>query len=366
MAQKSISPVGMLVVLPGPITGMTASTKFLHDYLKLRLDVELFDLSRGYSKGSKTWKFRKFFNGFLALFWILFGAGRRCKTMIIAPNAGAGLLITVVHVFCAKRMRMRVVLHHHVCSYFSRKSWLMVFVQKLLSPGDLNLMLGREMTEARNKFYPTKAVDYDLPYGYMVIGSDSGSFRGQTDLKPMVIGHLSNLTIEKGLVEVVDTVKNLVSSGIDVELVLAGPTCGDREAEIIDSAKTELGNHLNYLGPVYGREKMDFFERIDLFLFPSKYANEAQPIVIIEALGYGVPVLATDIGCIPSLIEGSGGKVFSSRDFVEKASQYIEEYLVTSPDHYFSLSESSKLHANSLRSYSLQQLEELSRIISQF
>ena len=61
-----------------------------------------------------------------------------------------------------------------------------------------------------------------------------------------------------------------------------------------------------YDGPVYDRRKESFYDSIDVLVFPSRYANEAEPVVVIEALGAGAPVAAAR-GCVPSLIDGESG-----------------------------------------------------------
>ena len=62
---------------------------------------------------------------------------------------------------------------------------------------------------------------------------------------------------------------------------------------MISEARAKFGEAIVELGPVAGAAKQRFFETIDIFFFPSRYRMEAQPLVMLEALSYGVATLAT-------------------------------------------------------------------------
>ena len=48
-------------------------------------------------------------------------------------------------------------------------------------------------------------------------------------------------------------------------------------------------------------ESIHFFQ-IDILLLPTRYVNEVEPLVILESLRNGVPVLANSRGCIDCLL----------------------------------------------------------------
>ncbi len=67
-----------------------------------------------------------------------------------------------------------------------------------------------------------------------------------------------------------------------------------------------------------------FLGDADLVLFPSVYANEAQPNVIIEALMSGVPVLTTPRGCSADLLgDDLASMVCDEGEFVPTAAALI-------------------------------------------
>lgn len=59
--------------------------------------------------------------------------------------------------------------------------------------------------------------------------------------------------------------------------------------------------YVQYYGPKYGADKEQFWERSDIFVFPT--FNEAFGLVAVEAMQHSLPVIATDEGGIPDIIE---------------------------------------------------------------
>ena len=73
---------------------------------------------------------------------------------------------------------------------------------------------------------------------------------------------------------------------------------------------------------VSGASKDAFFRSIDVFLFPTRYKIEGQPLVILEAMSYGVPVVATSQGYCAELIE-RGGASAAINDFRRVAAEFL-------------------------------------------
>jgi glycosyltransferase involved in cell wall biosynthesis len=110
------------------------------------------------------------------------------------------------------------------------------------------------------------------------------------------LGHYGNLTKEKGLYGVLAL---HIDMGGDVALRLAGfiPDVEDHEAvqrHVLQFPTCE------YIGPLsQGKQIEAFLDSVDVLVFPS--VNEAQPLVVLEAMSRGVPVLAHDVGGLSEL-----------------------------------------------------------------
>ena len=57
----------------------------------------------------------------------------------------------------------------------------------------------------------------------------------------------------------------------------------------------ELGleNHVQFLGMLTGDAKFAAYARADVFSMPTFYESEAFPVVLLEAMAYGLPIVAT-------------------------------------------------------------------------
>ncbi len=65
-------------------------------------------------------------------------------------------------------------------------------------------------------------------------------------------------------------------------------------------AAAELPN-IEFLGTLVGEEKWRQFSSADIFVLPSH--TEDMPVSILEAMAVGLPVIATEVGSIPEVID---------------------------------------------------------------
>ena len=103
-----------------------------------------------------------------------------------------------------------------------------------------------------------------------------------------------------------------------VRLVVAGDFISPRERRQFQDriARPDLNGPGNvnkgqtlvtYKGFVEGEVKNELFRRSDCLCFPTLYAAESQGVTIIEALAFGLSIIATRWRGIPELLTGSGG-----------------------------------------------------------
>jgi glycosyltransferase involved in cell wall biosynthesis len=85
-----------------------------------------------------------------------------------------------------------------------------------------------------------------------------------------------------------------------MRLVLAGPAADAYVAGTI--APLIDGRLVEYIGPVYGKERNDLLAGASALLYPIT-ASEPFGLVPIEAMACGTPVAAIDRGAVPEIVE---------------------------------------------------------------
>lgn len=145
---------------------------------------------------------------------------------------------------------------------------------------------------------------------------------------------LSNLIESKGVIVLLDALKILKEKGYSFVCDFVGG-----ETAEIDAARFNLEVELRglsefaiYHGRKYGEEKKDFFEKSDIFAFPSYYHNETFGLVNLEAMEHKLPVISTNEGGIPDvvkhginglIVEVKSGKV-AADELAERLAQLID------------------------------------------
>lgn len=112
----------------------------------------------------------------------------------------------------------------------------------------------------------------------------------------ITIGFVGNLIPSKGWKIAVEAADLLHSVGVPVSMIVAGD--GPDREQLLALARERP--YVDYRGYVEDAAEQVISE-LDVLLLPSKF--EGQPMVILEALARGVPVVATRTGGIPDMID---------------------------------------------------------------
>jgi glycosyltransferase involved in cell wall biosynthesis len=127
--------------------------------------------------------------------------------------------------------------------------------------------------------------------------------------RPWRVLHLNFLDRSKGSLVLLAAIPSVLRRRKDVEFVFAGSWVHpDQERQARRYvAQHGLEPYVQFTGEVVGAEKQRLFQSADLFVFPG-IGQEGQPLVVLEAMASGLPVIYTDRGCLrETVVDGEAG-----------------------------------------------------------
>lgn len=135
--------------------------------------------------------------------------------------------------------------------------------------------------------------------------------RERVENGPPVLLALGRLGRNKGTWEILAAAPAILARYPEAEIRLGGDGAVEEARALL--AAEPWGVQVRLLGWVAGADKEEELRRATLFLLPS-YA-EGLPMAILEAMGHGVPVIATPVGAIPeTVVDGETGLLIPPGD----------------------------------------------------
>ncbi|WP_052715752.1 glycosyltransferase family 4 protein [Devosia chinhatensis] len=347
---------------PGVVTGQTVTTEFLFSRLALkvepkklvRLDVSRANVKKRFaSYGIRLARVAK------ALYQLAVRP-HKSDTVYLSVDANRGMIVTIALAQLTSLRGAELVLHHHTAAHIDRPSALMRALVRASGSAAVHLTICDAMSQALVRRYPEVRHTAALSNIVHVRGEQDLSTRTDSHFK---LGFMSKLVEEKGLFIALDLLKALRAAGIEASLHLAGAFPNDATRQ---SFSDRAGEYIKYIvqhGFLDQAGKQQFFAELDLFVFPTIYANETQGIVNLEALANGVPVAAYGRCCIPGDLESSGGLVVPpDADFVTETSVFIRD-LISNHGQLDAAKQASRNRFLQLRGASEAQLQAFDRLL---
>jgi glycosyltransferase involved in cell wall biosynthesis len=138
-------------------------------------------------------------------------------------------------------------------------------------------------------------------------------------VKVLFLAHSSR---EKGLfaavaaVELANRTLAAQSSPLRMKLVATGSFVSDAEKAEFESQvlASEFPGTFEHLGFVAGTQKDQLLRESDLFCFPTLYLGENQPVNLIEAMAYGLPVVTTRWRSLPEMFPADYAGLVDNQD----------------------------------------------------
>jgi len=167
--------------------------------------------------------------------------------------------------------------------------------------------VGPRTQQARQKFVPDVTIDV-LPNavapGPELQPGERDRLRSELMTNPQgrMILNVARLNPQKAQANLISAMPHVLEDVSDAELVIAGQ--GDLRPELEGLVKRlNLSEHVHLIGT--RNDIRNVMAAADLFALPSSW--EGLPVALLEAMEAGLPVLATAVGDIPSVIGDNAG-----------------------------------------------------------
>jgi len=124
----------------------------------------------------------------------------------------------------------------------------------------------------------------------------------KNDVPPRLL-FLSNMIVTKGVLVLLEACVQLKKRNITFECHFVGDWLDITEASFNQKVREmNLSKNVFAHGKKYDQGKNEFYKQSDIFVFPSLYDSEAFPLVLLEAMQFELPVIASNIGGIPDIV----------------------------------------------------------------
>lgn len=125
---------------------------------------------------------------------------------------------------------------------------------------------------------------------------------------PFTVLFVGSLQEGKGVLEIIKTAAVLKSRGLggSFRFRIVGRWFSNEFEQETRAlwAELEVQDMVELVGELTGKNKWQAYIDAHAFFFPTHYASEATPIVLMEALGMGLPLVSTHWAGIPAMLKG--------------------------------------------------------------
>jgi len=212
--------------------------------------------------------------------------------------------------------------------YESQKPGRQKRIRRTLNRIDLIQVLGGRLKEIFKDLVPEEKVTV-TPNGIDITHFAGVAQQRRKRPPGKNILYLSSMIVGKGVVDLVEAFAFVAQRHGDAVLHLVGPWTRKKDPEIIKSAieKSIYKDRIRYHGTLMGDEKLEMFAKADVFVLPTYYRNEGQPVVLLEAMASGLPIITCERGAVTDMVvDKRGGYVVPPRSPREIANAIIKVF----------------------------------------
>ena len=144
--------------------------------------------------------------------------------------------------------------------------------------------------------------------------------RSMNDVNIVKILFAALLIESKGIFILLEAFRLLLLESINVHLTILGSYGSEHIKEKLQDfiTKNNMHEYVYFEGVKTGPDYYNYFADSDIFCFPSYFEAENLPVVVIDALQFALPIVATNWRGIPeTIIDGENGYLVEIKNYEE-------------------------------------------------
>lgn len=219
----------------------------------------------------------------------------------ITSSGSIGLVREVLLLKITKLLKIPTVIHFHfgrIPELYHTKNWEWKLLNSVISRSSSTIVLDSASEKILNKIGYSNIHRIPNPISKDIeksITNDTKNYNQKKCSKVLFVGHV---TKNKGVFELIDACINLDET--ISELIFIGPYEENIKNEILNRAiNSKL--KVKFRGSLEKEAVLQKMKNSSLLVLPSY--SEGFPNVIIEAMAMGCPVIASNVGAIPEMLD---------------------------------------------------------------
>ena len=200
-----------------------------------------------------------------------------------------------IYIIIAKLLGKKIIVHFHGAEfdefYHKESNKLQkMYIKYILGKSNLIIALGDNWKKKIKRYTNTEIVVLNN-----AVEVPDNNFYDINNKNILLLGRLEQ---RKGTFDLLDITDNVLQEDSRFNLVLAG----DGNLEVVKKKidKLQLKDNVKLLGWINKEQREEIFKNTAIFVLPSY--NEGMPMAILEAMSYGIPLVVSDVGDIPYLV----------------------------------------------------------------
>ena len=324
------SPIKILIVgpFPDPISGVSLANlnvkKILDKNVKFKSQI-INTTFPEFDEDLGVFSFKKFFF-YLFLNFRIYKIFNVDKIYITPGQTFFGIVKYAPFILFSKLLRKELIIHVHgnfiKDQYKLLSSWKKKIYKFLISRFNKGIVLSNSLNDNLTPFLDSNNI-FSVPNF-----AENYLFDNQikhSEICEIRIIYLSNLMKEKGIIELLNALRILEKEGVKFKAKIAGNI--DEKSKFAVNQLMNDSENISYLGIVKNEAKKKLLNWGNVFVLPTYYKMEGQPISIIEAMATNNVIVTTKHAGIPDLIKDKRNGYFVKKGDVSDLKNKLE-YLI--------------------------------------